>query len=461
MPTIEVTIKNKGRLVERTVRPVRALPGKKYGAVYRGQVYELGPNRIIDISGKAYDAERCPPLRVIPQELADEASTPAPAPVYLDESGKYPYLLLNGTRAEFQALARNLKQWKVDALSSGEAWRPADNGVQYDWFFRLNDVSLKQLARVAKDHNATRQGKKAATKPIKEPKGASPAPARKVAKTGQRRSRAEEAWPAERARLLRERNQFERKLRLAATEIEGLKAKLRSAQVRKRKSKEESRSERKGDSTVPSLPGQHHPPKSDVFPEEQAKSTGDQSDAEVWEAHARDIQTELNQERVATQRLTDECEQLRGELKSTRLELDELQSEVRRDAAATPKEDGARDPGSRARSVSLSQKRFESVVQAFFPQVKFERDSIQALWDDVGDHSDVMKKLKLIADPTQKAPMGRVDTIHGWYEKHFSNGQTNAGRLYWLRTRDHVRVLVSNKQRQRDRRDEAWLEKNK
>jgi signal transduction histidine kinase len=66
--------------------------------------------------------------------------------IFYDDSGYYSYVLLNGSAIDFQ-LAQTFLANKYKILHWGKSYRPASNGLQYDWFMRISDSAGKHPPR--------------------------------------------------------------------------------------------------------------------------------------------------------------------------------------------------------------------------------------------------------------------------------------------------------------------------
>jgi hypothetical protein len=136
MSSIQVQVFRGQEFVVQKDRPVRQLPDGRYGVVFQGVVYPLQPGSRIQLDGTSLDPAMCPVLRENPPDLyADFADADW---LYLDNSGYYPYLMMDGDEDILDAVVHALEGLSIEVLSWGLSRRPADNGRQYHWYIRLD-----------------------------------------------------------------------------------------------------------------------------------------------------------------------------------------------------------------------------------------------------------------------------------------------------------------------------------
>lgn len=72
---------------------------------------------------------------------------------FYDDAGYYSYVLLNVEEEKFQEIQRILRNNSLQVLLAGKSYRPASNGIQYQWYIRVSDESgkhptLERLSRI-------------------------------------------------------------------------------------------------------------------------------------------------------------------------------------------------------------------------------------------------------------------------------------------------------------------------
>lgn len=72
---------------------------------------------------------------------------------FYDDSGYYSYVLLNVSEVEYSKVQQILKDSGLRVLLASRSYRPASNGVQYQWYIRVSDEagkhpSLKRIEQV-------------------------------------------------------------------------------------------------------------------------------------------------------------------------------------------------------------------------------------------------------------------------------------------------------------------------
>ncbi len=94
----------------------------------------------------------------------------------------------------------------------------------------------------------------------------------------------------------------------------------------------------------------------------------------------------------------------------------------------------------------------EKLAAALLPRLDFIGDSIRFIAVEIHDRSVLWRALLALDRQERGQPTGwkSVSGHNGWWEKHFSNGQDNQGRLYARLQGAPPRwqVLVSHKQDQ-------------
>lgn len=66
---------------------------------------------------------------------------------FYDDAGYYSYVLLNAQEDQVKSIQQVLKNNGLRVLLTGRSYRPASNGVQYQWYIRVSDESGKHPTR--------------------------------------------------------------------------------------------------------------------------------------------------------------------------------------------------------------------------------------------------------------------------------------------------------------------------
>ncbi|MEJ5260236.1 MAG: hypothetical protein WHS88_08615 [Anaerohalosphaeraceae bacterium] len=66
---------------------------------------------------------------------------------YYDDTGYYHYLLLNGSLQVRNMVIAQLRKNGVKVLCSNKSFRPASNGLRYDWYIRISDESSESIKK--------------------------------------------------------------------------------------------------------------------------------------------------------------------------------------------------------------------------------------------------------------------------------------------------------------------------
>lgn len=66
---------------------------------------------------------------------------------FYDDAGYYSYVLLNASEDEVKKIQQILRSNGLRVLLTGKSYRPASNGVQYQWYIRVSDETGKRPAQ--------------------------------------------------------------------------------------------------------------------------------------------------------------------------------------------------------------------------------------------------------------------------------------------------------------------------
>ena len=122
--------KSTGRVAEK--RPLRQLPSGHHGIVYKKRVFQLYDGNKIDIAKSYFNKNDCPLVITSAKQILH------PTDWYI-ENGFYSYLLLNGGEHICNDVLKLLEENNISWLRSSKSIKKASNGLQYDWFIRLDD----------------------------------------------------------------------------------------------------------------------------------------------------------------------------------------------------------------------------------------------------------------------------------------------------------------------------------
>ncbi len=75
----------------------------------------------------------------------DATALPTPFEWYVDQGGQHAYLMLKGNRQVLNTLTEQLDQHGFSHTVTGRSYRPANNGLQYDIFVRVDEKVQKNL----------------------------------------------------------------------------------------------------------------------------------------------------------------------------------------------------------------------------------------------------------------------------------------------------------------------------
>lgn len=99
-------------------------------------------------------------------------------------------------------------------------------------------------------------------------------------------------------------------------------------------------------------------------------------------------------------------------------------------------------------------------IGALLPKVRLIRDSLMVVAAEFASRKALYRTLSELQEAKDRLPPNwkKVQGVEGWWERHLSNGQDDAGRAYArLNAERNWDVLVSHKSEQS--RDIAWLDR--
>ena len=352
---------------------------------------------------------------------------------FYDDTGYYSYILLNASEDQFKSIQQVLKSNGLQVLLAGKSYRPASNGIQYQWYIRVSDESGK---------HPTQERVRGILAPYVSPE----VPAPELEEIRSRVAAREEEIRKLRA-TLREK---ERLYQVVIQRLESVRKQNQELQAIYEKTQAELREYRK---KVYSL-----------------------------ELRLRQIQeTALKPEDVdqlrqdyeeTIQRLKQELERKESELDSWISNFDpEIQERERKIAAlenqlrdlqnglAVAEEEKKRlidqfQAVRATRAVELEKGNpeylFREMLALLLPNIEFLGGSLDTLWREMQDPIGVLRDLTRLCDPELKAK--RVRSAKEWMERHIEG----EWRLYYRKCEDsRYQVLISHKNTQEA--DIEWL----
>jgi hypothetical protein len=142
--TVTVVDERGRQVATRADSPVRLLPNGRAGIVYAGKVFPLLSGNRIDLSAAAADKSKCSrflaPGQAMPytEVVRDASDGGAGVDAWYVETNRFGhYVVFDADEDVAEALAGRLDDAGLDVIRWDESFRPADDGVQYDWFIRL------------------------------------------------------------------------------------------------------------------------------------------------------------------------------------------------------------------------------------------------------------------------------------------------------------------------------------
>lgn len=97
------------------------------------------------------------------------------------------------------------------------------------------------------------------------------------------------------------------------------------------------------------------------------------------------------------------------------------------------------------------------IFQELLPNVELMRDSVDVITHEVKNYQQVLRLLHTISTYPEQLKGVKVESAKGWFERHFSTGEKDDGRIYYKQEGSKWLVLISFKNSQSH--DIQWLHK--
>lgn len=146
MSTISVNVYQNNSLIgQANNRPRRNTPKGITGIVYQGLVYpvfnDTDRGLYINIDSESYDRSECPSCPARKKSNWGQKSRGVDSAAHYVETNQFGhYFVFNGSHELFESidLFSQSGSHLLPFISSGESFRPANNGFQYDWYIRFD-----------------------------------------------------------------------------------------------------------------------------------------------------------------------------------------------------------------------------------------------------------------------------------------------------------------------------------
>lgn len=323
---------------------------------------------------------------------------------FYDDAGYYSYVLLNAPEELFKEIQQLFRSKGLRIPLAGRSYRPASNGVQYQWYIRVSDESGKHPAR--KRIEEIFAGYKA-----REVKGVTliPEPKNRIA-------------------------ELEREVERQKGISQRLAQRLGWARIAYERSQRELQNYQQRLNDLEQLLSQIQ--KAALTPEDVDKIR------QHYEQTIQQLKQELQNRR---QELEDyhrtfdsENQELRNRLAIVEEEKRQLEAQIHELRRAQPQE---LEKGN-------AEYLFRELLGFFLPQIEFLDGSLDTLWREMRDPLDVLRDLTRLGELKAR----RVRKAEDWLERHIDS----KWRLYFRKCEDSKwQVLISHKNTQDT--DINWL----
>lgn len=331
---------------------------------------------------------------------------------FYDDTGYYSYILLNVPEAQFKQIQQVLRERGLRVPLAGKSYRPASNGIQYQWYIRVLDEG----------------GRRPTRRRIEEILA--------LFEAGEEK-REPEIRPVD-VRVTELEKEVEKQKAISQV----LAQRLGAEQVAHRRTQQELQNYRERVNNLEQLLSQKTALAEDIRQHYELTIQQLGQDNE----RLRHDHQELSQ---AYRKLSQEFEEY---LSTFDVEKQELQNKLAIVEAEKRQLIEQIQEIRRAREVGLEKQGaeyvFRELLGLFLPQVKFLDGSLDTLWREMRDPLDVLRDLTRLGELKAK----RVRKAEAWMEKHIDH----KWRLYFRKCENSTwQVLIAHKNTQDA--DIEWL----
>ncbi len=334
---------------------------------------------------------------------------------FYDDAGYYSYVLLNAPEELFKRVQQVLRSEGLRVPLAGRSYRPASNGVRYQWYIRVSDESGRHPDR----------------KRINEI----------LAGYAVREVRSVSTEPAVRNRIAELEKEVERQKGVSQI----LAQRLGSLRVAYERSQQELQNYRERISYLEQLLSQIQ--KAALTSEDATKIRQHyertiqelKQEIERREQDLQNVRQELNEYLenfdLENRELRNRLAIVEGEKRQLEEQLSNQVQEMRREQSQGSEKGNA-------------EQLFRELLGLFLPHVEFLDGALDTLWREMRDPIGVLADLTRLGDLKAK----RVRNAEEWLERHIDDGW----RLYFRKCENSkYQVLISHKNTQKA--DIAWL----
>jgi len=357
------------------------------------------------------------------------AARPADVDLYYDGEGFYAYVLARRSPVPFgvrdaQQLTADLEGEGIEVVKSGQSFQPASDGVQYDWYLRVQVQGRQKPANQAIDRVLAMYNSAGGVRNAEQrvhflehelaTASAEKAEVRRELELAlQTRDTARRERESLRQRLAEVTAQFDEERRRAAqahVDINVLLLELRSAR------ESEQRGEA-SDQIVAQLQARIEEQQG-VIEREQQRAFHD------LKAYAAELEEEKRQRDIEREEAENTIEQLR--------------------ATHADRRRGSND--------TATKNRLRRTVEALLPRMRFHGPSFDILHKELADPFPV---LEMIGELQSRGTLPNDRKMEGappWRRVHFRTGTNDDGRLYFARdaAEEKLHVVISRKDQQKE-----------
>lgn len=346
---------------------------------------------------------------------------------FYDDVGYYSYVLLNVPEDRLKKIQQILGDSGLQVSLTGKSYRPASNGIQYQWYIRVSDEKSERhptrervngILAIYEAKEVKRVVPEAEIRKPTDNKVAAQKEEIKRLKVALNEKEREFQIAEQHLEYMRKQNQELQEYRQRNNHLE---SRLRQIQEKALRPEDVTQIRQDYESTTRAL---------------RQKLEDKEKELASWISNFEPLLQELKQKIVV---LRNEIRDLQNQIAIVKKEKRKLVDRIQ-EMQATP------EIKSKKKSPERS---LHEIFSVLLPDIEFKRGSLDVLWNEIQNPGNVFRDL--IKPPGQWGGK-RVQNTQKWKEKHIEHNR----RLYFRKCEDSkYQVLISHKNTQKE--DIVWL----
>lgn len=368
---------------------------------------------------------------------------------HFDASGYYAYVMVNGSREDADNVRQSLDQHKVKTMLLGRSYRPADDGLQYNWYLRMAftatgskpaasmitgalGTSPRAVVEARSDHDTVAEIQRLKQELIE---------ARQALQTVQdHRSSlqaqiefdivAEGDLTRRYLRLKRLRDEARNEVERLKDHLQGLELQVnaqageidRLNEVRARTAEGVSSRLSERNAEASALTAALQDQLAEMKTQNAILEKNSRAAQEEWIAAGTEAEC-LNEKMRILQTARDNALAERDHYVQER---DEIATQIQSYKARMCDSPGA-----------ANDKELQRWLKLFLPNLELTEASFACLHNEIPDPMDAFEILRNLDTDPESIKGKAVNAAPGWFDRHFNTGESNLGRIYFKNIRDN------------------------